>query len=161
MNLPAHGQRMCIGLDLYGLKESCAEPVEDDSPFPFCKKHRVQIQQAPRKRYCSGAITYDAAMRPVRTECNNLTGDPELALCASCRIVEKREKERARSVFEEVCPHCGHRGPRRQNPVPQQQQAQRPYVRPRRPPQPYRPQSEPQRYTFNNGTPPYKDGDDE
>jgi hypothetical protein len=104
---------------------------------------------------------YDGAMRPIRRECNTLTGDEEVALCAHCRVIEKREKERARAVFQEACPHCGRSGPRRQEPVPPQQPRTNTFTRPRRPQQPYRPQSEPQRYTFNNGIQPYKGSDDE
>lgn len=160
MNLPPHGRRICVGLDLHGVKEPCIEPVEDGSPFPYCREHRIKVQTAPRKRTCSGATVYDAAMRPRRVECENLTGDDEVHLCAHCRVIEARERERAKKVFQDVCPHCGRSGPR-SKPSPAGPDAPRSVPRRHNPRYPARPQSEPQRYTFNTGIPPYKRGDDE
>lgn len=152
MNLPHHGRRTCIGLELHGVVEPCDAFVEDNSPFPFCAYHRAQIETMPRRRTCSGAIVYDAAMRPQRTECHNATGALDVALCAHCRVVEKREKERFRAASQDVCPTCGRSGPRPRQPL-------------SLPPRRYKPQaeratSEPQRYNFNAGIPPYKDEDE-
>lgn len=114
MNLPPHNAQFCVGIDLNGIREECTERVEPGSMFPHCPRHRKMLATMPRRRTCAGARTYDHVMRPVQIPCVNLTGHQDERLCASCRVIEAREKEKAKAAFEERCPSCGRSGPRPQ-----------------------------------------------
>ncbi len=114
MNLPPHGARICVGVDLHGVQETCDEPVELGSMFPYCTRHRLWLTTQPRKGSCAGATVYDAVMRPSRLPCQNSTGSQKVRLCPSCAVIEVREKEKAQQAFREKCPTCGRSGPRPQ-----------------------------------------------
>ena len=113
MRLPPHRKSYCQGIHIYGIEEPCGEEVEPGSIFPMCKAHRVRLQQLPRQRSCAGALVYDEAMRMTHIACNEATGHPEVRLCASCRIKEKKSEERAHRELRTPCPTCGHLAPSR------------------------------------------------
>jgi hypothetical protein len=74
--------------------------------FPFCTMCRLKLQKTKMTRRCSGALVYDAAMRPGRIECENDTGDLQANLCASCRVQEKLSRNKGKQL-QDKCPTCG------------------------------------------------------
>lgn len=114
MNLPKHGLQTCVGIDLNGTMEPCAEPVDPASSFPFCPVHLHAIRTMPRRRTCAGATTYDHVMRPTRRECASPTANEETRLCPPCHAIERSEHQRADRAFQEECPTCGSKRPRLQ-----------------------------------------------
>src|ERR1051325_1948988 len=107
---PPHNRTVCLGITVAGHHEPCDRPVEEGSVFPFCRECRTQLEATPLRRQCSGSITYDFTMRPSRIECENFTGHPEEALCASCRVIDKRERARFKNQTD-TCPTCGQHAP--------------------------------------------------
>ena len=161
MNLPPHNARYCMS-------PGCVGTIEKDSIFPFCPTHLRELQTGKRHNGCAGAITFDSTMRPHQTSCNNATGHPEERLCPSCRVIERREKDRARSALREPCPHCGQSMPRSRAPLavpPRSMQEPRPsFQTNRRPPPtryPSRPQAQPAQFQWQGSPVPKYEPEEE